>query len=211
MRLDRKPEIHLYWSSNPIYCTGASICNRHSRSLEIRFKQLISFLRFADPTNEDPDDPLAKLRPFLEHLQQAYSRTYTPAQQLSADESLIGFKGRVEFKQYIPNKRSKCGIKLYMLAEATTGYACNFLLHTTAAENEKFGDGFECDSLTFSEKFVVQLYAELLNAGYTIFADSWFSSYRLANWLIQRDTMLTGTLRANCAVAPKFDCVCKKG
>ena len=40
---------------------------------------------------------------------------YYPCEDLSVDESLVLFKGRLFFKQYIRTKRSRFGIKLYEL------------------------------------------------------------------------------------------------
>ena len=40
-------------------------------------------------------------------------------QQCSVDEAMIPFKGRLAFKQYMKDKPTKWGIKVFVLADAT--------------------------------------------------------------------------------------------
>ncbi|CAC5397946.1 unnamed protein product [Mytilus coruscus] len=47
---------------------------------------------------------------------------YIPKRQLSVDEVMVPFKGRLSFKQYMPAKPTKWGIKMWAIAEADTGY-----------------------------------------------------------------------------------------
>jgi len=44
---------------------------------------------------------------------------------MSIDEAMVKFKGRVFFRQYMPKKPTKWGIKVWMLAESKTGYMSN--------------------------------------------------------------------------------------
>ncbi|XP_072000375.1 vomeronasal type-2 receptor 26-like [Engystomops pustulosus] len=65
---------------------------------------------------DDPNyDRLFKIRPVLTFLEEKFSAVYTPQREISVDESLMSFKGRVKFRQYLPNKRARYGIKLYKL------------------------------------------------------------------------------------------------
>ena len=41
------------------------------------------------------------------------------------DETMIGFKGRLNFIQYMPEKPTKWGMKAYVLADSRTGYMYN--------------------------------------------------------------------------------------
>uniref|UniRef100_A0A1I8GX04 DDE_Tnp_1_7 domain-containing protein n=1 Tax=Macrostomum lignano TaxID=282301 RepID=A0A1I8GX04_9PLAT len=73
------------------------------------------------------------------------------------------------------------------------GYLWNLAVHSSLEKNLKFGANLDCNGLSFSEKVVVELSQNLLNLGYHIFLDSWFSSNRLALWLLERSTLVTGT------------------
>jgi hypothetical protein len=194
MGLDKKPELSCYWSTDLIFhCPFLSQSFSLSRD---RFKQISSFLRFYDCSQAD-DGPLAKMQPFLQQVQQLCKNNYRPSKRLSADETLVPYKGRLHFKQYIPSKKSKHGIKLYCLCESDTAYLWNVVVHTTPEANRRFGEGMNCQNLSMSEKTVVELCRELLNTGHHVFCDSYFTSHRLAKWLLERGTLLTGTVRRN--------------
>ena len=49
---------------------------------------------------------------------------------MSIDESMIGFKGRLSFLQYMPKKPTKWGMKAYVLADSKTGYTYSWRLYT---------------------------------------------------------------------------------
>ena len=50
------------------------------------------------------------------------------------DESMIAFKGRLGFVQYLPKKPIKWGLKAFVLADGVTGYVCNWRLYTGMRE-----------------------------------------------------------------------------
>jgi hypothetical protein len=162
-----------------------------------RFLQLLGFLRFYDCTQQPEADPLFKVRPFLNSAVAVCKDVYRPNEEVSVDESLIRYKGRLSFKQYIPTKRAKCGIKLYCACEATSGYLYNFLVHSTPAANRRFASDIDTGRLSLSEKIVIELCKDLLNEGYRLFCDKWFGSHRLAEFLLARRTNLTCTVRAD--------------
>ena len=100
-----------------------------------RFTLIMKFIHLADnelyiPKAEPGHDPLFKLRPFLEPLIANFQKSYTPHRELSVDEAMVGFKGRLSFIQYLPKKPTKWGIKSYVLADSVTGYVWNWRLYT---------------------------------------------------------------------------------
>ena len=46
------------------------------------------------------------------------------------NESLVLFKGRLRFKLYIPSKRLRFSIKMFILRDCETGIILNILIHT---------------------------------------------------------------------------------
>lgn len=195
MGLDKKPELSSYWSSDPVFHC-AFLAQPCSLSRD-RFKQMLSCLRFYDCADALAAGPLAKMQPFLKQVKELCNNIFVPRQQLSIDETLVLYKGRVLFKQYIPTKKNKYGIKMYCLCEADTTYLWNFVIHTTNEANQQFGEGLGCQDLSISERVVAELCRPLLYLGHHLFMDSWFTSQRLATWLLQRGTLLTGTVRKN--------------
>ncbi|GBN07442.1 PiggyBac transposable element-derived protein 4, partial [Araneus ventricosus] len=111
-------------------------------------------------------------------------------QDISIDESLIGYKGRLGWKQYIPTKRSRFGVKLFQLCESESGYIRNSIIYTGKGTtfHEDYG---------VSTKSVMTLIHELKNKGYTLTTDNYYTSPELAEILIKSKTDIYGTLRAN--------------
>ena len=51
---------------------------------------------------------------------------YTLHQKIAIDGSNVGYKGRIFFKTYNPQKPKKWGLCVFVLAECKTGYICSF-------------------------------------------------------------------------------------
>ena len=66
-------------------------------------------------------DKLWKIRDLFEILNATFSKFYNPSKNLAVDEVIVSFKARVIFKQYIPKKRKRFGIKLFKICDST-GY-----------------------------------------------------------------------------------------
>ena len=91
-----------YWSNGRPYQNDnfRSIMSSH------RFELLLKFLHISDsrwqPSRREAGyDKLYKVRPLLNILLENFQRSYTPTQNLSIDESMVGFKGRLAFLQYM--------------------------------------------------------------------------------------------------------------
>ena len=69
------------------------------------------------------NDRLGKIRPLFDKLERKYKRIFTPGEHIVIDETLISWRERLIFKQYIPNKAHRYGMKLFKLF-STTGYTC---------------------------------------------------------------------------------------
>jgi len=95
-------------------------------------------LHFTDPETANVDDPLRKLGSFLEYLQMRFQRVYTPEQHVAVDEYLSLWKGRLKFRIYIPNKRERYGVKVYMLCESKSAYLYSFIIY--AGSETKYTD-----------------------------------------------------------------------
>ena len=72
-------------------------------------------------------DPLFKICPVVDHLNAVSKRLYNPCQELSVDEMMIGTRCHISFLQYMP---TNFGLKVWVNAEATTGYALSFSVYT---------------------------------------------------------------------------------
>lgn len=115
------------------------------------------------------------------------------------DECLLLYKGRLHFRQFIKTKRARFGLKLFCHCPSDPrlrGYTYNFSLYIGK-------DIYNIDhipnsaSLSMSEKVVVYLCQNLLDEGREIILDNWYVSVRLAEFLLARNTYITGTIRTN--------------
>ena len=88
-----------------------------------RYQLICSFLHFNDNAEQVPRgqpgyDPLFKIAPLIDILKPLYKVYYIPSRELSIDETMKRFGGRLYFKQFMPNKPIRWGIKLWSLAES---------------------------------------------------------------------------------------------
>ena len=80
-----------------------------------RFEYIRKMLHFLDSLGVDHDKPSCKLQAFLKILRTQFRTVYIPEQHIAIDEYLALWKGRLKFKLYVPSKRERYGIKIYML------------------------------------------------------------------------------------------------
>ena len=76
-----------------------------------RFLAILQALHFNNNEDmpEDCPDRLFKLRPVIGHLLLKFATVYTPKQDISVDDSLFKFYGRLHFRMYNPRKRARFG------------------------------------------------------------------------------------------------------
>lgn len=84
-----------------------------------RFLVLLCCIHFApniDNINQEQQkDCLYKVRPLINYFNNKINSIYYPKKELLLDESMVLWRGRLFFCEYIHNKCHKYGIKLYML------------------------------------------------------------------------------------------------
>lgn len=90
------------------------------------------YIHFANsiqaPTTKT-EKKLYKIRPILDHLSAKYQEVYILEINLAVDESLLLWKERLNFKQFIQLKRARFGIKSFILSESATGYVYNLIVY----------------------------------------------------------------------------------
>ena len=90
----------------------------------------------SNPGRNDPGhDKLAHVRHLLEVLRTKFVKEYLPHKEVSIEEAMIGFSGRLGFKQYVPLKPTKRGIKVWVRADPYNGYINDFLVSTGKHNN----------------------------------------------------------------------------
>ena len=113
-----KPTLPLYWSTETIFSTPifASVMTRNRYQLLLRVFHLND--NDKEPDRDDPErDRLYKVRPFIDELLKRFMEVYKPTSNVAIDESLLLWKGALIFRQYIPLKSARFGIKIFQLCE----------------------------------------------------------------------------------------------
>lgn len=203
MGLVTKPNLSSYWSTDPVLSSPffPSVMSR------TRFLQILRYLHFADNTLAPPRDSadynkLYKIQPFLDLVIARFQEVYTPERQLAIDETLIKFKGKVHFRQFIPIKPGRFGIKAFTLAESTSGYVLNSKIYTGKENNEVQKD--------LGRKAVMSVLQPYLDKGFYAFMDNYYTSVALFEELEERKTLACGTVRANRVALPREICGVKE-
>ncbi|CAK9821241.1 PiggyBac transposable element-derived protein 4 [Anthophora retusa] len=189
MGLVKLPEINLYWSKDPIFAQNfpPSVMPRN------RFEILLRMLHFVNNENANPEDRLTKMRPIIDKLKENFAKYYDPPEMICIDESIIPFRGRVVFKQYMKQKKHRYGVKLFKLC-FKPGYTYNFQIYCGQQSGKE---------RTTPKAVVMTLCQNIFDKGHTLCVDNWYSSIDLAEELIARNTHLIGTIRSNRKRIPK--------
>ena len=90
-----------------------------------KFNNIKKILRFDKKTHRNRSDKFAPIREFFETFSINLQKNYTPGECVTVDEQLVTFRGRCQFKVYIPSKPGKYGIKVWALCDAKTAYLYN--------------------------------------------------------------------------------------
>ena len=150
---------------------------------------------------EDGYDALFKVRPLYDVTRDKFLTVYTPTEHLSLDEAMVPWKGGLSFRQYIPSKPDRFGVKLYVLCEATPGYISGYDVYT----GKDYDPDPDADDNGHSHGVVMGMMsrAGLLNQGYSLYTDTYYTSPTLCDNLHAEGTALVGTVRTNRKEVPK--------
>ena len=107
-----------YWSTKSLLngLWARSIMSR------LRFKAIMAFPHVVDPAAETPGDKSHKVDSFVNYFKSRCADLYQPRQQVAIDERLVKSRHRSGIRQYIKDKPTKWGIKLWVLADSSNGY-----------------------------------------------------------------------------------------
>lgn len=195
MGIIKYPRLHMYWSRNGIFSGPRVFCKEvMSRN---RFFSILKFLRFSSAASVRAGTPGTRIEPYLDLLRNRCQTLMRPATHVAVDEALVLWKGRLGFRQFIKTKRSRFGIKVFVLCpsgENWNGYSWNFDIYY-GKSSFKIDDPAAAH-LSVSEDIVVHLMKDLLDQGRHVVTDNWYTSVRLSDYLQTRKTMMTGVVRS---------------
>jgi len=179
------PEYRDYWSSD----TALNVAYVSSKMSPHRYEKLCEYFHCSDPNNADPEDKLNKVRPLLDVVGEHFSEFVKPGCTLSVDEAMIKFDGRLSWKQFMPKKPTKLGMKLWCLCDSVTGYCVKFDMYRGATDAR--------DDLSLTYRTVMSLVQPYLLSYHHLYADNFFSSLEVVEHLHEADIYYCGTIRPN--------------
>lgn len=182
-----------YWKTHRLFNLKC-FSSHMSRDRYLLILRALHFSRNPGVGEPEPEDRLYKIRPVVSYFNKKMSDVYCPGKNLSLDESMVLWRGRLLFRQYIKNKRHKYGIKMYMLTEPN-GFILKSAIYTGQLDTMG-GKGH-------ADKVVLHLMEERLNLGHSLFMDNYYNSVQLAKKLLDFGTYCTGTLRGDRKGSPK--------
>ena len=123
----------------------------------------------SDPTR----DPLYKIWPVIDLIKCTCRDVYYPCTELCTDESLVLFKGRLSFRQFITTKRVRFGY-IYQLC-SSSGVLLDFFVY----HGNSTAELMDLPRLQTTEKIPVTLLQLYLNNGHVLFTDNFYTTPRL--------------------------------
>ena len=184
----KKHKIQEYWSTDQLIMTPV-FSHIFSRD---RYLALLRYIHFNNNENYTAEDRLFKVKPIIDDLKAKFHLSLNPYQNLVIDESLMLWKGRLSFKQYIPSKRNRFGVKLYVLCDCRTGFILDFIPYTGSTTPIYYDK-----RLGASRSLVMKLMGKYLQKGHNLYVDNWYSSPALFEALHSMKTGACGTVRLN--------------
>lgn len=159
-----------------------------------RFLFLLRAIRFDNiNTRKDREkiDKLAAVRDIYSCFVNNCRNNYSLGEFITIDEMLHPFRGRCSFIQYMPQKPAKYGLKIYALCDSRTHYTWNFEIYCG-----KQHDGpYQISNKPL--EIVKRLTEPLKNSHRNVTTDNYYTSYPLAEYLLQNGLTLIGTLKKN--------------
>ncbi|XP_015189681.1 PREDICTED: piggyBac transposable element-derived protein 4-like [Polistes dominula] len=154
-----------------------------------RFEELLSNLHFANNETIVQNNRLGKVLPLVDILMVNYQKVFSPGKDIIVDETMVPWRGRLVFRQYIQTKSHKYGVKLFKLC-STKGYTWSLKIYSGRDTGGKRKVGI-------AESVCTELADKLLKEGRTLFVDNFYTSYELALKFLNSKTHVVGTIQRN--------------
>ena len=117
-----KPASYMYFTTDKLF-EAPGFRSVISRDACVYLEKFINFI-----DNESlPENysKTGKMKPIFYYFVSRFQNLFTSDRDISIDKSLSLWKGRLSWKQYIPRKRSRFGLKSFVICDAKTGCVWN--------------------------------------------------------------------------------------
>ena len=138
------------------------------------------------------------MQSFFESFNKNISKSGYPSSYLAVDETLYPYGGGIGFKQYNPSKSAKYGLLYRSLCDATVPYT--YFSFPSAGKPEVLNKENPATSYYVTgtdeyTKYLVNGFSTVANmSGCNISIDRYFTSVPLAQWCLERNISIVGTM-----------------
>lgn len=205
--LVKLPSIQDYWKRDSVLSVPFPV----TIMTRARFQSLLWNLHLSDLDGDQENDQLKgtshhdrlfRVQPLLDHIRAACKTSYHLRRELAVDERMVATKAKIGFTQYMKNKPTKWGIKLFVLADSSNGYTVDFSVYM--GKNSDSSKGLSYDAVMN----LVQ--PGFLGTGYHIYTDNFYSSLKLFGDLAELKFGACGTYRERRKGCPSSEGVLTK-
>ena len=178
MELVRLNSVENYWSKNTLFQQDVprSIMTRN------HFQLLLSVLRFSNNKTAESGNRLAKIKPLIDILKINFQNLFGPEENFVINEILVPWKGRLTFRQYIPNKTHRYDVKLFKL--------CSLVGYTWAIKVYSGKSSAGVREIGLAKTEYKELMEDLVDQGRTLYLDNFYTSYDLAQYCEEKKLIL---------------------
>ena len=158
-----------------------------------RFQVLLQFLRFDDKSTRNArrqKDPFAPFRDTWDEFMKALSAHYIPGALLTIDEQLVPFRGRCSFRQYLPSKPDRYGIKVFWVADAERNFPLLGIPYLGRPAGQE-------RHTNLGSNIATELATPYFKSGRNVTCDNYFTDMALAETLLKNGLTMVGTVRGN--------------
>jgi Transposase IS4 len=180
------PSIEDYWSAS----FGCKSRLQHVMTMD-RFEMIVAHLHVAPQNVDDKVDKLAKVREFLNQLNDRCTCLWACGRHLSYDEMMVKCKSKFcRARMRMPDKPIKDGLKIFGLCCSDTGYIWRHHVYS----------GEPCENwqtLGKTGAAISLVCRPFVNQGRTIYMDNYFTSVKIIRHLHSLGFNVVGTARSN--------------
>ena len=99
-------------------------------------------------------------------------KAYKPHKEVTVDEAMIAFRGRLSFRQYLPAKPTKYGIKVWVRADSNNGFVNEFQIYIGKPA------GAQCE-VGLGKRVVLDLTEKIRDKRHHVFIDNYLIALSL--------------------------------
>lgn len=185
-----KPVLEWYWSKK--YSIDTPFV-RNTMTYE-RYNLLKSYIHFVDEKQFVPEShpcpKLYKIWPVLKMMNKLFQSAMTPDRDLILDDNNSLHKGSIGVNQ-IKSSSPGMPVQTYVICEAKSGYIWSVFLYSGKDTIDP-----NSEKLLKPTKIALELLAHLLDQGYCITSNSFYTSPELAEILVKRKTDIFGMVQS---------------